>query len=191
MTNLRNLCVRGATCSFTVCGDTNFANAIRRALLSDIKTNAPSHVVIKKNTTCMPDEYIAHRIGLVPFGRLPGEKKVEDTVAHVSVTGRDVTCADITSTDFAASRDGTIVTMTSDQSFEADIFFETSTAAKHSKFLPIGPVSYKQVAQDKLEMSFESMTRESPLLYLRAALTALHARLEDTRCYVERHRAGL
>ncbi len=44
-----------------------FANAIRRAAINSVKTFAIDKITFYENTTAMFDEYIAHRIGLVPI----------------------------------------------------------------------------------------------------------------------------
>lgn len=43
------------------------AAALRRILLAEIPTMAPHIISIEENTSPLPDEYIAHRIGLIPF----------------------------------------------------------------------------------------------------------------------------
>ena len=64
---MKNMVVDGEKCTFEMNGDYSTANAIRRVLVSDVETYAPSEVIIHTNTSCQPDEYIAHRIGLIPF----------------------------------------------------------------------------------------------------------------------------
>ena len=42
-------------------------NALRRILLSEIPTMAIETVNIYQNTSVMPDEVLAHRLGLIPI----------------------------------------------------------------------------------------------------------------------------
>jgi DNA-directed RNA polymerase II subunit RPB3 len=47
--------------------DVSLANALRRILLSEVPTLAPHLVNIIENTSVLHDEFLAQRIGLIPF----------------------------------------------------------------------------------------------------------------------------
>ena len=49
--------------------DTSIANAIRRSMISYVKTMALDVAKISENNGLLPDEMIAHRIGLIPIKR--------------------------------------------------------------------------------------------------------------------------
>ncbi|KAL4466886.1 hypothetical protein ABPG74_010483 [Tetrahymena malaccensis] len=55
-------------CEFTLenC-DISLANSLRRILLAEIETIAIHNVKVYENTSSLPDEYIAHRLGLIPL----------------------------------------------------------------------------------------------------------------------------
>lgn len=47
--------------------DCSFANALRRILSNDVPTMAAKDVFLKENESVFPDEFIAHRLGLIPL----------------------------------------------------------------------------------------------------------------------------
>ena len=58
----------GRKISFLIKGiDSSFANAIRRAVVEEVPTMAIEEVEIKKNSSILYDEMVAHRLGLTPL----------------------------------------------------------------------------------------------------------------------------
>lgn len=55
--------------------DRSILNGIRRILLSEIPSYTIDIIELKKNNSLMNDEYLAHRIGLIPFFFLENEEK--------------------------------------------------------------------------------------------------------------------
>lgn len=49
----------------------SFANALRRILISEVPTMAIEHVFFLNNTSTIPDEILAHRLGLIPIAADP------------------------------------------------------------------------------------------------------------------------
>ena len=47
--------------------DASIANALRRIIISEIPTMAIEKVDMYMNTSVIPDEILAHRLGLVPL----------------------------------------------------------------------------------------------------------------------------
>ncbi|KAI0988861.1 hypothetical protein GJ496_007556 [Pomphorhynchus laevis] len=80
---------------FEMCGvDPAIANAFRRIMLSEVPTMAIDKVLITNNTSVIPDEVLAHRLGLIPIKadpslfvnkikKIPGDSSVSyDMIVH-------------------------------------------------------------------------------------------------------------
>eukprot|EP00736_Rhodelphis_marinus_P001137 Rmarinus@m.3736 len=76
--------------------DAPIANALRRILLSEVPTMAIEKVIVKDNTSIVPDEIFAHRIGLIPLKVDPRLfeyiEEEEETESDTLVFKIDVSC---------------------------------------------------------------------------------------------------
>jgi DNA-directed RNA polymerase II subunit RPB3 len=78
--------------------DTSMANALRRVMIAEVPTIAIDLVEFENNTTVLNDEFLAHRLGLIPLvsdsaGQLkrPFEAHTDDSEVQVEFT-LDVAC---------------------------------------------------------------------------------------------------
>lgn len=154
-------------------------NAVRRALLADVQNYAPKEVCIRTNTSSQTDEYIAHRIGLIPFV-LVGEHP--DEPLRLTVSGRAATTRDLQGRSFRAVHDMGILCLSDSQSLDLDVCFHRGTGSQHVKFSHIGPVAYSRDGDTgKTELKFKTITNTCPLLYLESAIRALIGKIDDAK----------
>ncbi|VVB60289.1 DNA-directed RNA polymerase subunit D [uncultured archaeon] len=127
-----------------------FANALRRSI-NDVKVMAVDFVEIKKNTSTMYNETLAHRIGLIPLTFKPGDY-VETEKCKCESAGCDkctvklvlkamgpasIYASNIASTDDSvkpASGDILITKLAEDQEIEFEATARLGTAKKHARW---------------------------------------------------------
>lgn len=121
-------------CEFVLSNtDVSVANALRRVMIAEVATIAIDLVEIENNTTVLNDEFIAHRLGLIPLlshqahlMKRPFEGTEETDITDIHFT-LDVRC-------------------TSDQT----LYVTTDDLMLDPNFPEIKPVNYRDItAQDK------------------------------------------
>lgn len=86
---------------FSVTGiDVSVANGLRRIMIAEVPTMAIEMVVMEDNSSCIPDEMLAHRLGLIPIYAdprkftFPKDNHFNDsTEENTIVFTLDVTCS--------------------------------------------------------------------------------------------------
>lgn len=151
-------------------------NALRRALQHDVKAWAPCTVTMLTNTTCRTDEYLAHRIGLVPFRRVGSG----DTMRVSAVGPRVVVAGDLLGPSFEAVHPALpIVTLGEQHELECVVRFDEQTAAKHARYAPCAAVGMCQRdGAEGCRLSFEVINGASPRALVLEALDSLDARVD-------------
>lgn len=181
---MRHLSVDRNRCTFEVHGEAavGMANALRRALMSDVVNYAAKEVVIRTNTSCQTDEYIAHRVGMIPVRRRHPDV---DGAMTLCVSGREALASDMKGDAYYAPQDVPIIKMLDGQTLDLDVVFGAGTGADHVKFSHIGPVAYSVESETRVRMGFEMITDESPLDYVERAVQMLERRVDDAIFAVE------
>ena len=161
--------------SFVLDGGAGFCNAVRRSLIGDVAMWAPCEVDVRINTSCETDEYLAHRIGMVPFRRVGHGEEMT-----LRATGPSVVCAsDVVGTAFAPMH-GDVVLMELGRAQELDltIRFDKRRASAHVRYAPLAAVGMERVDRTHHRISFEILDERTPLGALHEGLDALEARVD-------------
>jgi len=72
--------------------DTSVANAIRRIMIAEVPTLTIDLVEFAENSTVLNDEYIAHRLGLIPIRYQPHESDKGMDCSDVFMSHRECIC---------------------------------------------------------------------------------------------------
>lgn len=162
---------------FLIPGHVGFCNALRRTLLSDIQTEAPATVRVTTNATCHTDEYLAHRVGLIPFRRVGN-----GSVLSLHATGPTaVTTAHFTGPAFEPMHDN-IVILQLDVGHELnmEVTFDTQRAGRHARYSPCYAMGMiPSTIQDAHVLSFGSNDQRTPDQLLRESLDHVTKRIDN------------
>lgn len=158
---------------FRLSGGPGFCNAVRRSLLSDLETEAPCSVRMKVNTSCLTDEFIAHRIGLIPFRRVGNG----DTM-RLDVTGPcPVTSMHLTGPAFECLVDVEIARLGKEHRLCIEVTFDKQPASRHARYSPCACVGMS-VEDDGCVIRFRSNDTRTPKELMMEALDQTDRRLE-------------
>lgn len=163
---------------FRIPGHVGLCNALRRTLLTDIKTEAPSSVRMITNVTCHTDEYIAHRVGLVPFRRA-GQGH---TLTLHAVGPRSVTCGDFVGPSFEPVHPNIeLVYLDAGHALRMEVTFDARCAGTHARYSPcyaVGMTPARTARGGAHVLSFGSNDHRPPDELLRDAFDLLSERLD-------------
>lgn len=151
------------------------ANAIRRALIAMVPTMAIHNVLVYENTTIFPDEYIAHRIGLIPidvnpdyFSFLKDEEnfdnvlnfrihKINTTDEIINLTSTDIEFipADCQDQMVVNVKPGVLICKLAPK-HEIEMTFKAikGTGEQHAKWSPVSLCSYRLMPKIIIEEDF-------------------------------------
>ncbi len=157
--------------------DLSVANALRRIAINSVQSFAVDSVTFYENGTSMFDEYIAHRIGLVPLvtpGKGYDEK--DEILFNLSAEGpTTVYSKDIKSNDKSvkvANENIPIMKLAAGQTLRLDGKAVMGSGSKSSKFQP-GLVTYKALSEDTYEFYIETFGQMPPTEILSRALSII------------------
>ena len=133
---------------------TDFVNSLRRSIMHDVPTLAISRVHVKHNNSVMADEFLAHRLGLLPIvcpEPPPGddaEAATHEETFRLDIEGPyTVTAADLQHDSLRMAYPGTpLVVLGKQQRLVIDAVARWGTGKTHARFIPVCPVTYRFIA---------------------------------------------
>lgn len=156
-----------------------FSNAIRRTVISETTSYAPSEVDIEINTSCQTNEYIAHRIGLIPFCQ---KGLSDDVTVTLHVKDRSATSDDIVG-DAKSHKKITIMKMMIGQELKLKVHFKKGNGSIHSRWCPIAACSHYIDDNDPslIHFKFEMINDTDPIEVMKNAFLNLNKKLENLK----------
>jgi len=152
--------------------DVAFANALRRAMISDVPCMAIDDLFIFDNSSVVHDEVLAHRIGLMPLKTdldnyvLPEECECQSelgcdkcrvvlTLDVETETGtRTVVSGDFVSVDpnvVPTSQDIPLTKLAPNQAVRIEAYARLGTGKIHAKWQPVSEAIYQHVAEIEID----------------------------------------
>ena len=160
----------------------SFANAIRRAMINGVGTLAIDKVTFYENSSAMFDEYVAHRIGLVPITTPKDYDEKDEVIFSLSAEGQaTVYSKELVSTSKgvkAANDNIPIIKLAEGQRLKIDGKAIYSTAAKSSKFQP-GLVTYKALDESTFDFYVETFGQMPPVEIVHRALNIISSNVKE------------
>ena len=182
---------KGNVFRFTLKESTNaYANALKRTATGSVATFAIDKVTFYENTSAIFDEYIAHRIGLVPLVTPSKGYKPEDEILFtMEETGpKTVYSKELNSSDKevkVANEGIPIIKLGEDQQVRIEMKARLGTGLEHAKFQP-GLVAYEQKGDDAFEFYVESFGQMPPRQIINKAFDVIEERLQELSSKVKK-----
>lgn len=159
------------------------ANALRRSINGSVACFAIDRITFYENTSSMFDEYIAHRIGLVPI-RTPssGYNEKDEILFTLEATGpATVYSKELVSADKeveVANEKIPLIKLGPEQKIRVEGKAILGTGTKHSKFQP-GFVTYEESGDESFSFAVESFGQMSPAEMVNKAAAAIREELKE------------
>jgi len=170
---------------FNISGvEVDLVNALRRIIISRVKTFAIDKVTFYINTSAMFDEYIAHRIGLIPLiTPSEGYDEKDEILFNLDMEGPGtVYSKDLISSDKnvkVAFDDIPIIKLAEGQRLKLDGKAIMGSGSKSAKFQP-GLATYEKKGEQNYEFYIETFGQMSAREILNKALEIIEEDLKAT-----------
>ena len=133
------------------------ANALRRIINTELLAWAPSHVTIHTNTTSLTDEFLVHRIGLIPFRKLH-ISCAADVRLELREKGGRVIAGDFKGIAFEPIHPNLhLVDLQEGQELSLHVDFDQNSACTHARYSMYAAVSLVKSRDDLQLLTFETI----------------------------------
>ena len=169
---------------FKLSGATNwYVNTLRRIAINNVKTFAIDKVTFYENTGAMFDEYIAHRIGLIPLlTPSKGYSDADEILFTLEADGpKTVYSGELQSADKevkVANGNIPLIKLAAEQRIRLEGKAVMGVGMKHAKFQP-GLVTYGGPQEGAYEVYVESFGQMPPREMINKAFDAITGEIKD------------
>jgi hypothetical protein len=148
---------------------------LQRGRDSDLKSESPYEVEIRENTSCQTDEFIAHRIGMIPFRRVGNGDTIE-----LCVKDRPALASDFIGISFEPCTELEVMTLKTGQSLNLTVKFNEHLASKHARYCKCAAVGMQKIDNEgRHKITFETIDDSDPKAMMTTALDALETRVDN------------
>lgn len=167
---VQNISIEGDTIAFDFNGSVRDANRLRRIFLSDIPTMAIDRVNIRQNSSVMTDEFISHRLGLIPLIIDATELK-NDTLINLrvkkkggTVLSNDIKC------EYPVTPDIIVTKLNDKQTLNVDMIARRGTGREDVKWSAVANVCFLPKTENLVHLKVKSIGVYDPEKLLQIAL---------------------
>mgnify|MGYP001407483505 CR=1 FL=1 len=178
-------------------------NGLRRICHAEVKTFTIDFVFLLENNSFYNDEFLIHRLGLVPFvvdtnnvTNVSSDKNFnEDLEIVLKVDNKTTQDRKVYSSDFEVTPNGRVnfhpvffegfekgihlLTLAPTQSVHFVCKLKEGCGALHSKWSPVSTVYYKQITEEKMKFVIESTGAKTSLDIFRTAVSLFKKKIES------------
>ncbi|MCS7122916.1 MAG: hypothetical protein NZ908_03105 [Candidatus Micrarchaeota archaeon] len=179
---------------FILEGDDKEANLLRKYLMGRVPVYAIDSVLMRKNTTAYPIEYIAHRLGMIPI-RVNSKSPASEYRAFLShkerkvfreITSRDIMfeSSDVEVAEYypegVKNKNGyDIIDILPGQEIDLELVIRPGIGFRHSKF-QTALSSYEQISDTEYRMFVETTFQYTAEELIRLAMSYIK---EDLKAF--------
>jgi len=166
----------------------SLANTLRRIAINSVDVFAIDTVTFYKNTSAMFDEFIAHRIGLIPLiTPKKGYNRNDEILFTLEAVGpKIVYSSELNSTDKnvkVANQNIPIIKLSENQEIRLDGKAIMQSALKHAKYQP-GIVTYEEINESTFKFYIEAFGQMPPKQIIENACKKITEELKELKSNV-------
>lgn len=163
-------------------GGPGFCNALRMSLINDTTSLAACRIHFEANSSCFNNEYLAHRVGMIPFRRIAQQG---DGTLRIRAKGpKRVYAKDFEGIGIEPVYGHILIAVlgTEEQQLDLTAHFDSAAASRHARYATVAAVGMRpaDAAADAHAISFELVDEQrSPKGIVHEALGALEKRVNE------------